>query len=295
MRIERGGKTLKSEICAVKNRGAKLRSLMDQPSIQIADRYRLMLSAEWQRWFQSDASRLRPAGVFQSALSAERLAMECPSEIWPGFMLPDTLPIMGNEYGDWICVRVLPGNGFGELLHWYHGGGDWVPLGNRLAEALVHDVVDQFRPVGRQMLRGASETIADDHRVRVLSDFAEPEFQDWLSHNLASTAQNASQVAHVLSLLQRLLDAGDYSSALSLLYEQCWSQDAVACDLIEEALQRPIAMLADPAIAKALELNWTPDYVRWLFDSDRVPNSTRARSCNWRVFRAKTGRSSIGR
>ncbi len=71
-------------------------------------------------------------------------------------MLPDTLPLIGNEYGDWLCVRVDEDNRFGELVHWYHGGGDWIPVGKSIAEAVLHDIVDQFRPRKGQVLRGSS-------------------------------------------------------------------------------------------------------------------------------------------
>ncbi|MCA9133041.1 MAG: hypothetical protein KDA45_07790 [Planctomycetales bacterium] len=250
---------------------------MHQPSKQIADRYRLQLSPAWQTWFDTDSQELQPAGAFQTVLSAESLAVPRPAEIWPGFMLPDTLPVLGNEYGDWICVRVLADGGLGELLHWYHGGGDWVPLGQQLPAALVHDVIDQFRPVGRQMLRGASETILPDHLSRVLAAFAEPRFRQWLSRGVAHSSLSPSQAVQVLDQLERLLQEDNYRAALQILYEQQWSIDAVACDLIEHGLQRPIAPLADPALAQTLQIPWTPDYVRCLFDIEYFSLDARER------------------
>lgn len=248
---------------------------MDRPSSSIADRYRLQLSEPWTAWFDSDLHTLEAAGAFQSTLPADRLVLERPAEIWPGFMLPDTLPVIGNEYGDWICARVCPDGRFGELLHWYHGGGDWVPLGSRLAEALLHDVVDQFRPAGAQMLRGATETLQPQHHQRVLDAFANPPFSDWLARGLADANDARDSVRRILLQIHRALAAGDYSVALGLLHEQGWSADAVACDLIETALQHPLTAIANPEIAKFLGVNWTPDYARWLFDVQSVPADTR--------------------
>lgn len=249
---------------------------MPQLSKKLAERFRLNLTPEWQNWFDHDFELLRPAGVFQTAISADQLCAECPAEIWPGFMLPDTLPVIGNEYGDWICVRIEADGRLGELLHWYHGGGDWVPVGASLAEAILHDVVDQFRPVGYQVLRGASETLAAHHVDQVAERFSQTKLRDWLAVGLASDGNSKNHVGQILLQIEAALRRGDYATALRSMYDAGWSLDAVACDLIEECLQRPVTPLANPAAAKSLGMNWTPDYVRWLFDAELVPTELRS-------------------
>ena len=79
---------------------------MSQSAQQIAQRNRLSLNDSWQAWFNNDCDDIALPGSFRAPLSIDRLLAEAPLEIWPGFMLPDTLPLISNRYGDWICVRV---------------------------------------------------------------------------------------------------------------------------------------------------------------------------------------------
>ncbi len=251
--------------------------IVNQPSQQLAAHYQLRLSRAWQEWFDTEMHGTTLPGSFRTALTAQSLTADCPGEIWPGFMLPDTLPILGNEYGDWICARITENNELGELVHWYHGGGDWIPVGDRLAEAVLHDAVDQFRPLRSQMLRGAAETLEPKQRSRVLAALAEVPFVSWLERHLITTPAQTDSVADTLTNIVSALSVGDYPSALTSLRDNRWSPDAVACDLIEEVLQRGPAELANPAIAQQLEMNWTPDYVRWLFDVATIPEEYQGR------------------
>jgi len=253
---------------------------MSQPAEHLAARYHLQLAEHWQAWFNGELESIRLPGRFRVALSAEQLLADEPQPIWPGFMLPDSLPLIGNEYGDWICTRVGTDGDFGELLHWYHGGGDWIPLGNDLAEMVVHDVVDQFRPIGRQMLRGAPESIEPAHGTRVLTDFSQPGLQQWLSARLTklaiqTTRSQPPDIAKLLDSLTASLAEHDYVSSLQCLRQQRWASDAVACDLIQLAVQQSVTSLADASISQQLAMEWTPDYVRWLFDVSRVPEEAR--------------------
>ncbi|MEO8269285.1 MAG: hypothetical protein ABI557_06165 [Aureliella sp.] len=254
---------------------------MSQPSQQIAARYQLRLSEAWRQWFDEDVARVRLPGGFRAALTAEQLIRPAPREIWPGFMLPYTLPLVGNQYGDWICVCIETDGSLGELLHWYHGGGDWIPLGNDIAEVVVHDVIDHFRPVGGQMLRGAPESIEPEQRAQVLSAFQEAGLRNWLCERLSASAKDqpisADEVARELANIEQALEAGAYMDALQVMQQRSWAMDAVACDRIQYVLQHGTVQLSDPAIAHALNIKWSPDYVRWLFDVDRIPQSVRAR------------------
>lgn len=250
---------------------------MNQPTQQLATHYHLRLSRVWREWLDTEVHDIVLPASFRTKLDAQRLTEATPAEIWPGFMLPDTLPLVGNAYGDWICVRVTDNHEFGELIHWYHGGGDWIPLGNRLAEAILHDAVDQFRPLRRQMLRGAAETLEPEQRSHVLAALAAPQLAEWLAEHLTPAAERPEAVSQAVSGIVDALADGDYPAALSHLWTNGWAPDAVACDLIEEFLQRGPAEFANPAIAQRLGVSWSPDYVRWLFDLAAVPDALRAR------------------
>jgi hypothetical protein len=254
---------------------------MRQPSKQIAARYHLRLSDTWRQWFDEDVACVSLPGSFRAPLTAEQLIRQAPREIWPGFMLPYTLPLVGNQYGDWICVCIETDGSLGELLHWYHGGGDWIPLGRDLAEVVVHDVVDHFRPVGGQMLRGAPESIEPEQRAQVLDAFQVPALRQWLCNRLAVTAKiqptSTARVARALTDIELALERGAYADALQIMQQQVWAVDAVACDRIQYVLQHGTFQLAKPEFARDLGMKWSPDYVRWLFDVDQIPQLARAR------------------
>jgi hypothetical protein len=258
---------------------------MSQASQQIVARYHLRLSDAWRQWFDQDVTRVRLPGGFRTPLTAEQLVSQAPSQIWAGFMLPDTLPLVGNQYGDWICVRVESDGSLGEILHWYHGGGDWIPLGSDMAEVVVHDVVDHFRPVAGQMLRGAPESIDPQQRAGILAAFAEPSLRSWLSERLSARMQDQPsampKVTQALTAIEEAVRQGEYVSALQHMVDMGWAKDAVACDRIQHALQHVLRQanvnLADPEIARSLDMKWVPDYVRWLFDLSQVPPDARSR------------------
>ena len=241
---------------------------MDQHSQQIADRYQVAIDANWRSWFDSDAWNIPLAGEFRQADQFEYLLDRAPVIVWPGLMLPDTLPIVGNEYGDWICVRVDEQNRFGELIHWYHGGGDWIPVGSSMAEAVLHDVVDQFRPRSGQVLRGATESTAANHLQKVVMRLRDERFRTWLHRSIEGQSSDASTVSQLVALLER----HDYYHALETVLESRWSFAAACCDQIEYRLQAPLRTLVSDEIWKRLGVNYEPDFVRWLFDLQQIPN-----------------------
>lgn len=59
--------------------------------------------------------------------------------LWPGLMPCHLIPLIGNDVGDYLCVRVSDDGRMGEIVHWYHGGGDWIPWGKNLAQAIAID------------------------------------------------------------------------------------------------------------------------------------------------------------
>jgi hypothetical protein len=203
---------------------------MRLPSQIIADRYQLRLQPSWQHWFDVVAKEYSLPGCFRHAADVDGLCAARPNQIWPGFMLPDTLPLLNNGYGDWICVRIDEQDQPAELIHWYHGGGDWIPVGRSLAEAIIHDLVDLSRPVRKQMLRGAVESPRPNTITRDLS----APLMSWLSQSLAEIATTQS---FNLDRLLKLLSAGNYAESLELLIESGVAIDAATCDLIESIIQ----------------------------------------------------------
>lgn len=58
----------------------------------------------------------------------------------------DFLPVVGNQMGDWLCLRFGEDSCVRDIVHWYHGGGDWIPWGTSLSEALLFDAFRERLP-----------------------------------------------------------------------------------------------------------------------------------------------------
>jgi hypothetical protein len=106
-------------------------------SKQIAERYRCELTPDLADWFDSEIWQETLSGEFFRPVPPRVLLQSDPEVIWPGLMVPDLIPLIGNESGDWLCVRLTEANQTGQIVYWYHGGGDWLPWGKSLAEAIL--------------------------------------------------------------------------------------------------------------------------------------------------------------
>ncbi|MFO0944261.1 MAG: SMI1/KNR4 family protein [Pirellulales bacterium] len=205
---------------------------MGQLAQIFSDRFQLQLSTSWQQWFNQTSREVQLPGFFRKPVELDGLCAQRPTQIWAGFMLPDSLPILGNGYGDWICARVDHEGKIYELVHWYHGGGDWVPVGNSLAEAVVHDAVDVHRPVRKQMLRGAVET------TRSSSGSHSAALLQWLTITLS--ADRPLVTADNLGNLLQQSTANNYAGSVQRLIELGIAVDAAVCDSIEQIIQQSV-------------------------------------------------------
>lgn len=253
---------------------------MRLPSQIIADRYKLQLAPSWSQWFDFLSVNPSLPGCFRHTVDLHALCGSPPGQLWPGFMLPDTLPLLGNGYGDWICVRIDQHDRPSELLHWYHGGGDWIPVGRNLAEAIIHDLVDLYRPVRKQMLRGAVES----SRPGQLAGGLSAPLRSWLEHALA---ESPLQQAFEFERLLRYLSSGDYHQALELMIEAGLAIDAATCDLVELTIQRAvpsehgslhlmpeaecgrIEKLCESVVQRRSDLGWSFSLLGWCQHSNK--------------------------
>ncbi len=209
---------------------------MLKPSKALSEHFGLKLTRAWKQWFDDESARLALQGCFRFPVNSAVLCESRPAPIWAGFMQPDTLPLIGNGYGDWICVRVTKDDELGELIHWYHGGGDWVPVGYSIHEAILHDWIDRFRPAQKQMLRGAAESI----EVNISTEAADASeeacgLMEWLQAGLTKSHRGI-EVANLLDLARR----GGYAEALEQLVKIGISSSASACDYLELLIRRAL-------------------------------------------------------
>jgi hypothetical protein len=209
---------------------------MDRPSSLLADRYHLSLSSQWKDWFDVHVKELELPGCFRFPVSADELCQDSPTFFWPGFMQPDAIPLIGNAYGDWICARITENNQFGELIHWYHGGGDWIPVGSCLAEAILHDAIDQYRPVQKQMLRGAAESIRQDSPGSIRR---EVDGREQLCHWIVGSIPGFG-IESSLSRLLATTGSENYQESLRFLMNKNVSMEACCCDTIESIITQTL-------------------------------------------------------
>ena len=224
-------------------------------SQSISDRYALILSDQLIEWFDCVWSQYRLEGEFHQPLAPYQLLEDSLEALWPGFMLPDTIPIITNDYGDWLCLRVGANDEVSEVLHWYHGGGDFLPFGSNLAEALLYDVC-QF--VGRKRTPWDS-TPSEEARASIWP---------WLAKHLQSTE---AQIVEIVEGFRK----GQVDQGLTMLAERGWCRDAVDRDRIDRALGTPLRQIADPKLALRLGVTWEREMTRWLFDTKTIPDSYR--------------------
>lgn len=228
-------------------------------SERLAQRYALQLDASLVDWLDAQAWQQTGNFEFNQPIAPEQLLTDAPDAIWPGLMPPDFLPVLGNKYGDWLCLRVGPDNQVTEIVHWYHGGGDWIPWGRSLPEAIFFDAVRQHLPGRRQ-----------HHAIA-----AEPRRQGDTSDRLLVWAlQHLPPIAS--QCVQSIATAQTISTNLARdLINTPICEIAVRCELVLAALDNSFRSLMSPALAAQLEVSWEPQVVRWLFDCDQLQPTER--------------------
>ncbi|MCC6510326.1 MAG: SMI1/KNR4 family protein [Pirellulaceae bacterium] len=236
-------------------------------SERLAERYSLRLSAAWRQWFDVDARQPLLAGQFSAVLDVEDLLDAAPPDLWPGFMLPDTLPIVSNDYGDWWCIRIGPDDQISEIIQWSHGGGDWLPVGQSIAEAALWDHVQQWRGPAIEVRQAARE-YPPRHQPESISSSHQRPFVRWLA---ASLNCDTSEVEHLFVRFDR----GEYRGGLESMIQRRWAESAATCELVEVCLQGQLARLADPKLASRCGINWAPEFTSWLFDTQHISSQAR--------------------
>ena len=231
-------------------------------SERLAERYSLRLDDHWRQWFDRDDDRQLLMGPFGSPVVVEDLLQAAPADLWPGFMLPDTLPIVTNDYGDWWCARVDANNEISEVIQWSHGGGDWLPVGRSMAQAALWDYVQHWRGPAIEVEQAAHEYPS---RLAPGNDELLPRdnWLQWMASSLKVAPESLQQLLGTFAQHR-------YNDGLELMLQYEWSSAAVACELVEIALQGKLARLADNQLAMRCGINWTPEYTSWLFDTAHI-------------------------
>lgn len=223
-------------------------------SEQIAERFGLQLPADLRAWFDNELWNAPGGAEFNQPLSPAQILTPEPGTIWAGFMLPDTLPLIGNQYGDWLCARVAADGSIADIIHWTHVGGDWIPYGRNLAEALLYDAAS------RRLYPRRPEFDEPDPPASELFRFAEWA-RDWLARDGRSLPRFWTDEPSVDPLPHFLVTGV--------------ARFAVRRDLILRVLDTKLKTVSNSQIAAKLGIAWEPDFVSWLFDASLMPAARR--------------------
>lgn len=228
-------------------------------SERLADRYHLQLTGELADWFDDQLWKGHGGCEFSEPVRADVLLAQTPEPIWPGLMPCDMLPVIGNRAGDWLCLRVDANNRVGQVVQWYHGGGDWLPWGGTLSAAIWFDAI-------RTRLPHPSRRHVDSRSLATSGsgDFAGDPWLNWAQQHLP---------AEVADLINPDVD-GDHVVEVMLRCEV--AEIAMRCELVQAALKETLSATLDPTTAEQLGVDWN-QVVQWMFDTGRMPTETRQR------------------
>ena len=226
-------------------------------SSRIADRYRCTLPASLADWFDSRQWRESGFGEYHQPVHPETLLSPAPDCIWPGLMSADLLPLIGNASGDWLCARIDRGGDASGIIQWYHGGGDWIPWGRTIAEAILFDtVVDRLSDAPRRHAVPATSP-----RPRPPRGEHDPLVRWALTHLPDSLEPDLQAASNAESVARAVLDAEV-------------AEVAVRCERILAILKQPARQVLDSLASRQRSVE-RETWSEWSFDLTRIPTEMR--------------------
>lgn len=226
-------------------------------SVEVAKALHIQLPPDLIVWLDDEWWKLPAGAEFCLPQTPQQLLTPEPGSLWAGFMLPDTLPLIGNQYGDWLCLRVDWEGRVREVVYWCHGGGDWIPYGATLAEALLYD---------------AAFHVLYDRRFTEITAAERPKSEIYRAAEWALGFLPPSSVRSLPRFWDRLPEQN--TRLLEELLEANVAPIAARRDLILRHLESQLKSRSDPNIAEQIGAVWEPDFVSWLFDTALIPELT---------------------
>lgn len=263
-------------------------------SERLSDRFGISLGPDCSRWFDNEIWQQTGAGEFCHPATPAVLMASMPDPIWPPLMPPNFLPIIGNGAGDWLCIRLLDPDASGEvsegppstngnraggnlpsgnplsgrtdICQWYHGGGDWLPWGNRLAEALLFDWLLPLLPQSRRRHAEPADAAGTQSAEKW-----EVGTEAWREH---------PWVRFVFESLPEVRDLDFRSESPSRLGDHLLRHHLcevpVRCQGMIDALSSDLTLRISPKVANRLGVPWN-ELMRYCFDLRTLPEELAGR------------------
>lgn len=230
-------------------------------SSQIADRYACTLSPVLADWFDGELWKLAGIGEYRVPVSPESLLSSTPDVIWPGLMNCELLPLIGNIAGDWLCARVDENNVLSEMVQWYHGGGDWIPWGSDLSQAIFFDSVNE------RISGGVRRHAVPAEELRPPADTLPRNDDVWLKWAISHLPSSFKELHKPSVQGQDIADA---------MLEAGVAETAVCCELVIKQLTHWPRKELEKLFLDDASLDRSR-LAPWSFDLDLVPETIQAR------------------
>jgi hypothetical protein len=229
----------------------------EQPwAVRISKVFGVKLSSDVQAWFDAENLPGLPLTTFDQPINPSGLLDPTASTVWGGQMLPDTLPVLGDGFGNALCLRFGFDGSVSEVIHWDHEGGSWMPYGRNLAEALILDA--SFSLINQLDDESDLKSSSEDE----LFTFADWGVK-WISSLDASLLRNFAKDPN--SLLSRLSEFG--VAQVAIAQRECREH-------LTTRLDRVCRQVGGGKIAKLLEVDWA-EFRRWIAAPQLIPQSQR--------------------
>lgn len=202
------------------------------------DRLHLRLSSHDRAWFEGGWHDFDgQESLYNEALEPAKTLEE--GARWGGMMLPDTLPLLANGLGDYLCARFTSEGTLSEIIEWHHEGGNWKHYGYSITEAILFDRLEyvasndidsassmyssaEISPVAmmemacKQALRSPLQracSIKGGGKLAELANVSWDLFRTWLTDSLQMPEDKCARLAAALSMNPEEMIRQDWDTA----------------------------------------------------------------------------------